>query len=63
MSKSIFAARQKYVRGQMTKREFNGLVAAELFQEAYREMQTLPMWWRWLPHVGAYFELKRLGYE
>ena len=63
MSKSIFAARQKYVNGQMTKAEFNKLVATEVFAACHLEMLNLPMHWRWLPHVGAYFELKRLGYE
>lgn len=61
--KSIFAARQRYTSGKMTKAEFNRLVMLELAKKSWKEISTLEQHWHWLSLMGAYFELKHLGIE
>lgn len=61
--KSIFAARQQYWKGALTKRQFNDLVMLELARKSWAEVATLEVPWRWLALVGCYFDLKHLGIE
>jgi hypothetical protein len=61
--RSIFAARQRYMLGLMTKREFNYLVAEKVFKKwVFAAKNTVPHW-RWLAEVSAYLELKFFGVE
>jgi hypothetical protein len=49
--------------GQMTKREFNYLVAEKVFKKwVFAAKNTVPHW-RWLAEVSAYLELKFFGVE
>lgn len=61
--KSIFAARQRYSRGAMTKAEFNQLVAREVFAKWVPLGKAMVPHWRWLAELSAYVELKHLGIE
>jgi hypothetical protein len=61
--KSVFAARQRYWRGDMTKLEFNRLVAqAVMAKWVPLAKETQPVW-RWLAELSAYLEMKFLGIE
>jgi hypothetical protein len=61
--KSIFSARQRYMRGMMTKQEFNYLVAQEVFKKWVFRAKDTEHHWRWLAELSAYLELKFLGIE
>ena len=61
--KSVFAARQKYIAGTITKQEFNRVVANWVFDKwVPLSVQTDPNW-RWLCELGCYLELKHYGVE
>lgn len=63
MSKSIFAARQQYWAGHLTKQQFNLLVVKEVYTKwQMTAIATVP-WWRWLCEYSSYVEIKHLGYE
>lgn len=61
--KSIFAARERYWRGLMSKDEFNRLVAREIVAKWTDLVKKTPREWQWLCELSAYLELKHLGYE
>lgn len=61
--KSLFAARQRYWRGDMTKVEFNQLCAREIFGKWIPRAQATPHHWRWLCELAAYMELKFHGMD
>lgn len=61
--KSIFAARQQYWKGALTKVQFNQLVAKEVFTKWVGLAKATEPQWYWLCELSAYLELKHLGYE
>lgn len=61
--KSVFAARQRYWRGDMTKFEFNRVVAQSVMAKWVPLAKETQPSWRWLAELSAYLELKFLGIE
>lgn len=61
--RSLFAARQRYVNGRMSKEDFNRLAAEHVFKKWIPIAQNTEPCWRWLCELSAYLELKHQGYE
>jgi hypothetical protein len=63
VNKSVFAARQQYIAGRITKWQFNRIVGESVMAKWVPvSVQTEPCW-RWLCELSAYLELKQMGYE
>jgi hypothetical protein len=61
--KSVFAARQRLVAGDITKSDFNRILVQWLFPKWVALAKETQPEWRWLCELGCYLELKHHGVE